>query len=174
MTVNRHPSPGFFAGVNHSPISRIAILLCILGFTAGCKKGGDNGPTGPGGPPYTTLVDDVRARAPSARIIVVNVPNLAAFPFLVGASRSQRRAAQRTAVRMSTTVVNTLVAQNIVVVDILCDGRMYQPSNFSGDGYHPSDAGYTFRAGELVRAVTSTTYPAPRSDCGFMYVVPDL
>lgn len=311
MTVNKHPGPGFFAGVHHSPISRIAILLCVLGFAAGCNKDGSNGPTGPGGPPaagasitydvigasdangvgssvvcppyvdcpngmgyaqiaarqlsaqgysvslqnlgipasvigpgfqalgqqygrtiggnflvqempfvranatlvtiaagsneintitaalgagaggsdpagyidaqvsafgndYTTLVDGVRARAPSARIIVVNVPNLAAFPFLVGATLSQRQAAQRAAVRMSTTVVNTLVARNVVVVDILCDARMYQPSNFSSDGFHPNDAGYTFLAGELVRAVTSTTYPAPPTGCGFMSVVPDL
>jgi hypothetical protein len=74
---------------------------------------------------------------------------------------------------MTTTVVNPLVSQGVVVIDVLCDPRMYQPSNFFTDGFHPNDAGYTFLAGEVVRAITSSTYPAPQASCGFMSIVPN-
>jgi lysophospholipase L1-like esterase len=126
------------------------------------------------GDDYATLLTGIRARAPSARIIAANVPNLAGFPFLAGASLAQRQAAQRAAVRMSTTIINPLVSQNVTVVDMLCDTRMYQRSNISGDGFHPNDAGYTFIAGELVRAVTSSAYPVPLNSCASMSLVPDL
>jgi lysophospholipase L1-like esterase len=126
------------------------------------------------GTDYSTLLEGLRSRAPAARLIAVNVPNLAGFPFLNGASLGQRQAAQRAAVRMSTTVVNRLVSQNVTVIDALCDARIYQGSNISGDGFHPNDAGYAVIAGEIVRAVTSASYPAPQSSCALMSVVPDL
>jgi lysophospholipase L1-like esterase len=125
------------------------------------------------GADYTALLNGIRSRAPSARIIALNVPNLAGLPYLAGAPLDQRQAAQRTAVRMTTTVVNPLVSQGVVVIDVLCDPRMYQPSNFFTDGFHPNDAGYTFLAGEVVRAITSSTYPAPQASCGFMSIVPN-
>ena len=74
---------------------------------------------------------------------------------------------------MTKTVVNALVSQNVTVVDVMCDSRMYLPSNYSADGFHPNDAGYAFIAGEVVRAATSSAYPAPQSDCGFMSMVPN-
>jgi len=126
------------------------------------------------GADYATLLNGIRARAPSARIIVLNVPNLAGFPFLAGAPLAQRQAAQRAAVGMAKTVVNPLVAQNVTVIDVMCDARMYLPSNYSADGFHPNDAGYGFIAGEVVRAVTSSSFPAPQATCSFMTVVPNL
>jgi lysophospholipase L1-like esterase len=126
------------------------------------------------GADYTTLLNGIRARAPSARIVVLNVPNLAGFPFLAGGSLAQRQAAQRAAVGMTRTVVNALVAQNVIIIDVMCDARMYLPSNYSPDGFHPNDAGYAFLAGEVVRAVTSSSYPAPLDNCSFMTVVPHL
>jgi lysophospholipase L1-like esterase len=125
------------------------------------------------GADYTTLINGIRARAPAARIIVLNVPNLAGFPFLAQASLAQRQAAQRAAVGMTRTVVNALVAQSVTVVDVMCDPRMYLPSNYSADGFHPNDAGYAFIAGEIVRAVTSSAYPPPQANCGFMTIVPN-
>jgi lysophospholipase L1-like esterase len=122
---------------------------------------------------YATLLNGIRARAGSARIIVLNVPNLAGFPFLAQNSLPQRQAAQRAAVGMTKTVVNALVSQDVTVVDVMCDSRMYLPSNFSADGFHPNDAGYAFIAGEIARAVTSSAYPVPQNDCGFMAIVPN-
>jgi lysophospholipase L1-like esterase len=125
------------------------------------------------GDDYTTVLNGIRGRAASARIIALNVPNLAGFPFLAQASLAQRQAAQRAAVGMTKTVVNALVAQNVTVVDVMCDARMYLPSNYSGDGFHPNDAGYAFIAGEIVRAVTLSAYPLPQSNCAFMSIVPN-
>jgi len=125
------------------------------------------------GADYTTLLNGIRNRAGSARIIALNVPNLAGLPFLAQASLDQRQAAQRAAAGMTRTVVNPLVSQGVIVVDVMCDSRMYLPSNYSSDGFHPNDAGYAFIAGEIVRAATSSAYPAPQSDCGFMSVVPN-
>ena len=124
------------------------------------------------GTDYTTLLNGIRSRAGSAQIITLNVPNLAGFPFLAQASPAERQAAQRAAVGM-TKVVNALVSQNVIVVDVMCDSRMYLTTNYSSDGFHPNDAGYAFIAGEIVRAVTSSAYPTPQNDCGFMSIVPN-
>lgn len=115
---------------------------------------------------YNTLVSGIRNQAPSARIIVLNLPNLAGLPYLSGASLTQKQAAQRASVRMTTTAINTL--QGVTVVDLMCSARAYQPSIFSADGFHPNDSGYAFFADEIVSALTSSSYPAPRSSCSQM------
>jgi lysophospholipase L1-like esterase len=121
---------------------------------------------------YLTLMNGIRSRAPSARIIVLNLPNLGALPYLAHASAQQRQAAQRASVGMTTTVINPLGSQNATVVDLMCDSRAYQSANYFSDGFHPNDAGYAFIAGEIVRAITSTSYPAPRVSCQQMSLVP--
>lgn len=120
---------------------------------------------------YLTLLNAMRSRAPSGRIIVLNLPNLGVMPFLATSSLAARQAAQRIAVGMTTTAINTLVSQNIVVIDLMCDARLYQASAFSSDGFHPSDAGYAIIAGEVVKAITTTSYPQPQSSCSFMTLV---
>lgn len=119
------------------------------------------------GADYATLLAGVRDRAPGARLLAVNVPNMAGLPYLAGASPAQRQAAQRIAVAM-TQRVNALMSQGVIVIDLMCDARSYQGSNYSSDGLHPNDAGYAFLAAEIVRAVTSTSYPAPQSGCPAM------
>ena len=42
---------------------------------------------------------------------------------------------------------------------------------YSGDGFHPNDAGYAYLASELVRAIRTAGYPPPQADCGFMRIV---
>jgi lysophospholipase L1-like esterase len=124
------------------------------------------------GADYDTLLSGIRGRASSARIIVLNLPNLGALPYLSGASAQQRQAAQRASVGMTTSVINPLTSQNVTVIDLMCDSRAYQRGNYSSDGFHPNDAGYAFIAGEVVRAITSAAYPAPRASCSQMSVVP--
>jgi lysophospholipase L1-like esterase len=125
------------------------------------------------GADYATLLAGIRSRAGAARLVVLNVPNVAALPFLAGAPLAQRQAAQRAAVGMTTTVVNALTAQSVIVVDLMCDPRSYQTSMYSTDGLHPSDAGYAFIASEVVRAATTAPYPPPRASCPEMSVVPN-
>ena len=121
---------------------------------------------------YATLLAGIRTKAPSARIVILNVPNAAGLPYLARVSLTQRQAAQRAAVGMSRTIVNPLVGQNTAVIDLMCDSRSYLASNYSSDGLHPNDAGYAFIAAEVVRAATSTSYPAPQSSCAAMTTVP--
>jgi lysophospholipase L1-like esterase len=118
-----------------------------------------------------TLLAGVRARAANARIVVLNVPNLAGLPFLANASLQQRQAAQRASVGMTTTVINRL--PNVTVIDLLCDARSYLPANYSSDGLHPNDAGYAFIANEVVLAATLSPYPTPVASCAQMTIVPN-
>jgi lysophospholipase L1-like esterase len=122
------------------------------------------------GADYATLLDGIKAHA-ATRIVVLNLPNLAGLPYLAAASLPQRQAAQRTAVAMSTTVINPLTSQGVTVVDLMCDARSYLASNYFSDGFHPNDSGYAFIAGEVVRAITLTSYPAPLASCSPMTLV---
>ena len=121
---------------------------------------------------YATLLDGIRARAGQPRIVILNVPNAAGLPFLAGVSLAQRQAAQRAAVGMTRTVVNPLASDSIVIVDLMCDSRSYQPSMYASDGLHPNDAGHAFIAAEVVRAITTSNYPRAQSSCTAMTLVP--
>jgi lysophospholipase L1-like esterase len=117
---------------------------------------------------YGSLFRGVRSRAPTARVIVLNLPNLAAAPYMAGRPRSERLLMQRIAAGFTREGANALASQGAVVVDLMCDARTYQPGNFSSDGFHPSDAGYAFMAAEVLRAVNDPGYPPPQADCAFM------
>jgi lysophospholipase L1-like esterase len=121
---------------------------------------------------YTTLVAGIRARAGSPRIIILNVPNPAGLPILAGASLADRQAAQRAAVGMTKTAVNPLVSSSVTVIDLMCDGRSYFGFNYASDGLHPNDAGYAFISAEVVKAITTSSYPAPQNSCAGMTIVP--
>ena len=114
----------------------------------------------------STLLAGIRARATSARIIVINLPNMAGLPYLAGASLAQKQAAQRASVKITTNVINTL--QGVTVIDLMCDSRFYQGSIYSSDGFHPNDAGYAILGAEVVNAETSSSYPAPKASCSQM------
>jgi lysophospholipase L1-like esterase len=118
------------------------------------------------------LMDIVRGRARNARFVILNVPNLAAMPFLNGASTPQRQAAQRASVRMTTTVINPLASSNVSIIDLMCDTRFYDRSNYSGDGFHPNDRGYAIIGDELARAIANGAFPAPNASCAPMTAVP--
>ncbi len=120
---------------------------------------------------YARLMAALRTQALSARFVLLNVPNVAGMPFLSTATLPQRQAAQRAAVRMSTTVINPLASSSVTVIDLLCDARLYDRGNYSSDGFHPNDAGYAAIGGEVARAVTGS-YPAPQGSCSSMAIVP--
>ncbi len=115
---------------------------------------------------FTSLLNGIRARAPQARIIVLNLPNLAALPYLASTSLAQKQAAQRASVRLTTNVFNT--QQGVTVIDLMCDTRVYASSFYSQDGFHPNDNGYAILGAEVVKALTSSSYAAPRASCAQM------
>jgi lysophospholipase L1-like esterase len=158
-----------FAGLNE-----VNVLTAALGGGAGGSdpNGFMDRQVQTFGTNYATLVAGIRTRAGSPRLIALNVPNAAGLPYLARASQAQRQAAQRISVAMTRTVVNVLTSQNVVVVDLMCDARSYAAANYSGDGLHPNDAGYAFMAAEVVRAITTASYPAPQNSCPSMTLVP--
>lgn len=114
---------------------------------------------------YRAMLDEIRGRARSARVIVLNLPNMAGTPFLSSATLLHKQAAQRLSVRM-TTSINAF--PNVTVIDLMCDSRFYQRGTYGADGFHLSDAGNSYIGTEIVKALTSSSYPAPPTGCSQM------
>jgi hypothetical protein len=51
----------------------------------------------------------------------------------------------------------------------MCDAAFYQPAIFSGDGFHPNDAGYAYMA-ERVYAAATGSIPVPAVSCPQMAI----
>ncbi|MFN7978802.1 MAG: GDSL-type esterase/lipase family protein [Vicinamibacterales bacterium] len=117
------------------------------------------------------LVRGVRQRAPNTKIVILNLPNLGAAPYMSRSSAVDRGIMQRIAVGM-TGKINALAGANTVVVDLMCDARIIEPASFSSDGFHPSDRGYALMADLAFAAVSSSSYPAPAADCGQRRLAP--
>ena len=111
----------------------------------------------------------MRARAPNARIILLNPPNGAGLPYVATRPRDELRILQAISVRFSAEA-NVQASRGVLVVDLMCDPRSYLPSNYSSDGFHPNDAGYAFMAEAVLRAVNAGSLPPPRSDCPQMHL----
>ncbi len=110
------------------------------------------------------LVARIRARAPNARIVALNLPNLAGSPYLAANPVAEKSLMQRVAVGLSDRV-NALTARNVLVVDLMCDARLYQPSNYAPDGFHPNDGGYAVFAELALPALRDGTNRVPSTTC---------
>ncbi len=117
------------------------------------------------------LIRRVRTRAPDARIIAYNLPNLGALPYVAARPTSERSIVQRIAVSL-TDRVNALTAQNVTVIDLMCEPRLYDGSRFSSDGFHPSDSGYALMAELGYPAVRNGTGGAPAGSCAQRTLLP--
>lgn len=121
------------------------------------------------------LVDGIRDRAPSARIVIANLPNYSGAPFTAKYGLTERSVLQQISVGFSREAINPLASRpNVAVVDLLCDDRFYQASSYSSDGFHPNDAGYAAMADMMLTAIRTPNYPAPSQNCGRMSIVPSL
>jgi lysophospholipase L1-like esterase len=125
------------------------------------------------GQSFDTLVRGLRDRAPGARILVANLPNLAGLPYASGMSLARRQGLQRISVGISRDALNGRHGGDITIVDLLCDARSYDPANYSSDGFHPNDQGYAFMADALYRAAQGAT-PPPAPLCAEMGLVPGM
>lgn len=115
----------------------------------------------------TTLIAGIKSRAPKARIIILNLPNLAALPYSDRTSLSDRRGLQTIAVGLNAQI-NTMTSQGATVVDLMCDSRLYDRHIFSSDGFHPNDTGYALFADLIYAAAATATATAPKNSCAFM------
>jgi lysophospholipase L1-like esterase len=123
------------------------------------------------GEDYAALVRAVRQKAPGARVVVLNLPNLAAMPYVARFSTFEKSILQRVAVGLSERV-NALATTNVHVVDLMCDGRVIEAASFSGDGFHPSDRGYALMAELAYPAMVNASHPAPAGDCAQKRIFP--
>jgi lysophospholipase L1-like esterase len=117
------------------------------------------------------LVSRLRARAPNARIVAINLPNLGAAPYVAALSTVEKGIVQRIAVSLSDRV-NALTSQNVLVADMMCDGRVYEASSYSADGFHPSDRGYAIMAELAYPLLANGTASMPSSTCPQRSLIP--
>ena len=117
------------------------------------------------------LVARIRTRAPNARIVALNLPNLAASPYLASNPTVEKSLMQRVAVGLSDRV-NALTARNVLVVDLMCDARLYLASNYASDGFHPNDGGYAVFAELTLPALRDGTSRTPSITCAQRSVFP--
>jgi lysophospholipase L1-like esterase len=110
------------------------------------------------------LVTGIRDRATAARLVILNLPNMAALPYASGLTLTQKRFLQGIAVGFSAEI-NALTSQGVLVVDLMCEASMYQSGIYSSDGFHPNDAGYARLADLLYPAASTGTAAAPRASC---------
>ncbi len=120
-----------------------------------------------------TLYSGIRERAPSARIIVLNLPNMAGLPYATSLTLAQKRILQSIAVGFSAQT-NTLVQQGALVIDLMCDARSYQTGNYSSDGFHPNDAGYAYMHALIYPAALTGSAPPPSASWGSMTMFQSL
>lgn len=116
------------------------------------------------GTDYATLIDTIRRQAPSARIVVLNLPNMAAAPYVAGNPALEKSILQRIAVGLSDKA-NAMAGRGALVVDLMCDARIYNAGNFSADGFHPNDNGYALIAELTYPALADGSARAPLSSC---------
>ena len=117
------------------------------------------------------LIRRIRARSPNVRIVAFNLPNLAAMRYVAGLSTFERSILQRIAVGL-TDRINALTAQNVLVVDLMCEPRIYSDANVSSDGFHPSDAGYQLMADLAFNAMANGAASAPSGSCAARSIFP--
>lgn len=110
------------------------------------------------------LINRIRSRAPNARIVALNMINLAGAPYLASRPTSEKSIMQRIAVGISDRV-NALTSRNVLVVDLMCDARLYQASNYYSDGFHPGDGGYAVFAEDAYPALANGTGSQPNTNC---------
>jgi lysophospholipase L1-like esterase len=123
------------------------------------------------GDDFAELVRRVRSRAPGARIVAYNLPNLAALPYVSRNTTLERSVLQRIAVGLADRV-NAAAGQNVLVVDLMCEARIYDGGHVSSDGFHPNDPGYQLMADLGYPALDAGTAPAPSSTCAQRTVFP--
>jgi len=117
------------------------------------------------------LVARIRTRAPNARIVALNLPNLAASPYLAGNPTVEKSLMQRVAVGLSDRV-NALTTRNVLIVDLMCEPRIYLPANYASDGFHPSDGGYAVFTELTLPVLRDGTNRAPSTSCTQRSVFP--
>lgn len=116
------------------------------------------------GADYGTIINRIRAQAPAARIVVLNVPNLGATPYVAANPVVERSILQHITVGLADQT-NALTSRGVLVVDLMCEPQIYNAGNFYSDGFHPNDNGYALIAELTYPALADGAARAPLSSC---------
>ncbi|MDO8793770.1 MAG: GDSL-type esterase/lipase family protein [Vicinamibacterales bacterium] len=125
------------------------------------------------GADYDRLVKGTQERAPSAFLVILNMPNLAGLPFAVNAGQPRRQLLQAVSVGFSREA-NRRAGTGVVVADLMCDPQIYDRTRYSSDGFHPNDAGYAYLADSKLLPVVNGASSSPATSCSQMTMVPAL
>ena len=149
----------------------------VIGRAALAGRGG-NDPSGyidaqvrQWGVDLVDLIARIRSRAPNTRIVALNMINLAGAPYIASRPTSERAIMQRIAVGISDQV-NALTSRNVLVVDLMCDARLYQSQNYASDGFHPADGGYAIFAEDAYPALKDGVNNQPNTGCAQRRLIP--
>jgi lysophospholipase L1-like esterase len=115
---------------------------------------------------FAAFITAIRERAPNAQIVVLNLPNMSRLPYSAGYAADERDWLRQISVGFSATM-NATRSDRVRVIDVMCHAPFYQSSIYSGDGFHPNDAGYALMA-DLVTAAIAAAPAPPASSCAFM------
>jgi lysophospholipase L1-like esterase len=113
---------------------------------------------------FATLVAGTRSRAPNAKIVALNLSNLGDLPYNATSTLQHKQWTQRAAVGITKAINAT---SGITVIDLMCRITVLAEEH-AADGFHPNDGGYSRMAAEVVKAFTSSSYPAPLASCSRM------
>ncbi|MBD5654932.1 MAG: SGNH/GDSL hydrolase family protein [Candidatus Eremiobacteraeota bacterium] len=123
------------------------------------------------GAEFEQLVTGIEAKAPSAKIVVANLPNFAAIPFAQTPEIAPvKPLLQAVSVGIDTTVYEPAAVAGLPVVDLLCNPASYVTTNFYTDGFHPDDAGYAVFATAFVTQILAATPTLPQTSCSYMAI----
>jgi len=118
---------------------------------------------------YAMLIQDIKTAAPNAKIIVSNLPNFALIPVGTTQPPMVQAALDQVSVGLDMQVINPSAGTSVTaVVDALCNAQSYNAANFSADGFHPDDAGYTLFSQlyfNQLQASRTPPAPAPQASC---------
>lgn len=121
------------------------------------------------GSEFQQLALAVHAKAPSAKIVVANLPNFAGIPFAQTPQVAPvKPLLQAVSVGIDTNVYQPAFALGVPVVDLLCNPSSYNPANFYTDGFHPNDAGYAALAQAFVAQIQAAKPTPPQTSCSYM------
>ena len=115
---------------------------------------------------FAAFLTGINDRAPSAKIYVLNMPNLARLPYAASNTADERHWLRELSTGF-TAAINATRSSRVVVIDLMCFAPMYQSSFYSSDGFHPNDTGYSMLA-DLVSAALAAAPVAPPASCSFM------
>ncbi len=116
------------------------------------------------GADFGNMINSIRSDAPSVRIVVINVPNLGAAPYVAANPVIERSILQRITVGLADQA-NALTSRGVLIVDLMCEPRIYNAGNFYSDGFHPNDNGYALIADLTYPALANGSASAPLSSC---------